>query len=408
MRTYYQYRYQIVTKLPKVTSERQKELTFNALLSLFFAVAEQRPLVLCVEDLHWADPSTLEFLALLIEDAPTTQIYVLCLARPEFVPSWSTTQILQFRLSRLEKNHIAEMVMAITKNKTLPEEVLATIIQRTDGISLFVEELTRMLLKPGFLQEHEHHYTLIKPLSELAIPATLRDLLTSKLDQLGRAKETTQIAAALGREFNYELLVAVSPLDRYSLDQHLNTLMDADLVKRRRRDQSTYLFKHALIRDTAYESLPINARQITHREIAATIEHSFPDLKETRPDLLAYHHAAANQQRQALDYALTAGRNALKRSDHEESINQIKQALDWLDSIEDEPERLKKELALNGVMMPALFAAEGYVGPQLDIITTRSMQLIDSLGDTPQVFPTLWMMNMYHHMRAQRKQAREN
>ena len=388
-----------------VSPQRGKELLMECLIELLLAIADQRPTLLLLEDLHWADPSTLEFFSLLVDQLSDVPLLTLLTTRPETqLPKIiNNSNILQLQLSRLSKQQTEEMVLAVSKGKTLPEETITAIMRRTDGIPLFIEELTDMLLHSEILQEHVDHYTLSGSIKDLEIPFTLRDLLTSKLDKLGRAKESVQLAAALGREFEYDWLSAVSPLDTLSLDQDLETLFNADLIRRRRRNRtSLYVFKHALIRDAAYESMPIQIRRQTHQLIATTLERSFADLVEQRPDLLSQHYAAAELKLQALHYIQKAGAMALHRSADNEAINYVEQGLNWLPSVADPKQKANIELSLNCIATPALMAAQGYSAADLGKIASRSLELVDIIDETEQVFPALWGLAIYHHARSER------
>jgi predicted ATPase len=257
---------------PLPVSERtKKEWLFNTLLSALFMLAEKQPLALIIEDLQWADPATLELLTLLIENASGEAVCTVFTARPEFTPDWAASDYMPLRLRRLSDTAVTAMVLAMTAGKTLPDQIMTMIQQRTDGVPLFIEELTGMLLDTAMLSECNDHYELMRPLRDLLIPATLRGLLTAKLDKLGRAKQTAQLAAVIGREFPYRLLAALSPLDQSALDQDLETLQQANLIFRRHYRQS-FIFKHALIRDIAYDSMLQNVRQEIHQQIGLLAE----------------------------------------------------------------------------------------------------------------------------------------
>jgi tetratricopeptide (TPR) repeat protein len=229
----------------------------------------------------------------------------------------------------------------------------------------------------------------------------------SRLDRLGPARETAQAAAALGREFGYEVLRAVSPREEKALQRDLAVLAEADLVQRRRGGRgSAYLFKHALIRDAAYESLSPPARRQLHVRIAAALEQHFPHLVRTRPDLLAQHHAAAEQKRQALSYAQRAARAALQRSAHLEAIEHTQEALGWLDTFEVPQERAEAELGLNSLLTMALMSSQGYGTREVAKTVRRSQELIDLLGESARTLPMSWALFMYHHLQNHREQAR--
>jgi TOMM system kinase/cyclase fusion protein len=381
-----------------VSAQRQKELVLQAILSLMFALAEQVPVALVVEDLHWADPTTLELLAMLVNEAPSASVFALFTSRPEFVPSFSTTGMLQVHIARLERAEAEAMIAALLGDRALPRAVVERIVERTDGVPLFVEEMTRSLI------EAEAQGAAAEAVE---IPATLRDLLMARLDRLGRAKETVQIAAALGREFSFDVLAAVSALEPAAVQEDLDRLVAAELVYRKRRMREPgYLFKHALIRDAAYESMPRRSRQKVHARIVRAIEGTFPHVANERPDLLAHHHAATGQHRQAIQYAQRAGMAALQRSASAEAVAQATAALAWLDALEDPRERAQAELDLNGIITPALMTLRGWADDEVRSRAERNQALIDELGDAPHVVPTLWALTTYHHFCGHRDQAR--
>ncbi|WP_437332072.1 TOMM system kinase/cyclase fusion protein [Sorangium sp. So ce394] len=395
---------------PQDPPPRQKERTLNALVSMLFDMAEERPVLFMVEDLHWADPTSLEWLGMLIVDVPSARLMMLLTARPEFSPPWSTSGMLQIQLGRLDREHVEHMVARLAGGRSLPEPLLEQVVDRTDGVPLFVEELTRMVLESGALVDEGDHYTLSEPFSELAIPSTLRGLLMARLDRLGRAKETARIAAVLGREFSLEVLSAVTTLDGELVQEDLDRLMAADLIHRKRRlNNPTYMFKHVLIRDAAYESLSKRSRRRLHACVARAMEERFPELVAARPDLLAHHHAAAEQKQQAIAYAEIAAERALKRpanADDTEAIGHVTQALGWLSAIADDRERALAELRLNSLLVVALLDRLGYMPRELEAAVKRCEELIDAFGDSPMTAPTLWAMFWYHNFRSHRSEAR--
>ena len=388
--------------LQPMSPQRQKEETFQALLGLLFEMAQQQPVLLLVEDLHWADPTTLELLAQLVGDVAGARLCAVLTARPEFTPPWPSAQVLQVQLGRLERPQVEEMVRQLTREALLPPEVVERIMERTDGVPLFVEELTRMVAE-SLLQQGDTP----RKAGVLEIPSTLRDSLMARLDRLGPARATAQLASALGREFSYEVLVAASSSDEALLKKDLEALVTADLVHRRRGARSSgYAFKHALIRDTAYESMPKLMRRQMHARIAAALEQRFPELVQQRPGLLAHHHAAAEQKREALGYACKAAVAALIRSAHPEALSHATEALGWLGAIPEERERARLELELNGVITPSLMATRGWADVAVKAQVERSQVLIDLLGDSPHVVPTLWALASYHGLRGEHAQAR--
>ncbi|WP_438007670.1 TOMM system kinase/cyclase fusion protein [Sorangium sp. So ce321] len=391
-----------------VSAQRQKELTLQAIASLLLAMADARPVLLLVEDLHWADPTTMEFLGQLVREATTVALCVLMTARPEFSPSFSTSDVLLLPLGRLERSPMEEMLTGLLGHKALPPAVVEQVADRADGVPLFAEELLRTMVDSGLLAEREDRYELTGPLSGAAIPGTLRALLTARLDRLARARETAQLAAALGREFSVEVLSAASPLGPAAVAEDLERLMGAGLVLRRRRGKEAVgMFKHALVRDAAYESLSTGARRRVHARIAATLEERFPEVVRTRPDLLALHHAAAEQKREAVGYAQKAAQAALARSAYVEAITGARQAIEWLPAVAQEHERAEMELGLNGVIMPALITTRGWSAPEVKSIYERAIELATQTGEQERGSQALHGMAMFTLFRGDLAAARD-
>jgi predicted ATPase len=269
-----------------------------------------------MEDVHWVDPSTLELLSLLVDQVPTARVLVLLTFRPDFSPPWSgRSHLSPLTLQRLPSRQAAELTDRASRGKPLPAEVVEQIVARTDGVPLFVEELTRTVMESGLLQEGEERYELTGPLPPLAIPTTLHDSLMARLDRLATVKVLAQLGAMLGREFSYDLLRAVSPWDEETLRQGLRQLVEAELLYQRGLPpHATYIFKHALIQDAAYQSLLRSTRQQYHQRIAQVLEAEFPETAATQPELLAHHYTEAGLVAQAIPYWQQAGRRAAERS----------------------------------------------------------------------------------------------
>ena len=263
-----------------MSPEQQKQQTLHAFLTILLRIAAQQPVLFVMEDLHWVDPSTLELLSLLVDQGPTARILALLTFRPDFSPPWTgRSHLTQVTLPRLPRRQAAEMTGRVAHGKALPAEVVEQIVAKTDGVPLFVEELTKMVLESGLLQEREDRYALTGPLPPLAIPTTLHDSLMARLDRLAAVKGLAQLGATLGREFAYALLQAVSPWDEETLQQGLHQLVAAEfLYQRGLPPQATYLFKHALIQDAAYQSLLKSTRQQYHQRIAQVLEAQFPEI----------------------------------------------------------------------------------------------------------------------------------
>jgi len=267
-------------------------------------------------DGHWLDPTTTELFERVIERLQTLPVLLLVTFRPEFAPPWTSyPHMTSLTLNRLGRRHSTEMIAAVAGGKPLPEEILAQIWAKTKGVPLFVEELTKTVLKSGLLDDKGDRYELTGPLPPLAIPATLRDSLMARLDRLAPVKEVAQIGAVIGREFTYVLLAALSPLEERALQEALSHLVGSELVFRRGTiPDATYSFKHAFVQDAAYGSLLKSRRQQLHARIAELLEDRFPEQVEPLPELLAHHCTQAGFVEKAINYWYRAGRRAMARS----------------------------------------------------------------------------------------------
>jgi class 3 adenylate cyclase len=306
-----------------LSPQKQKQKTQEALVAWIVEEAEKAAVYCAWEDVHWADPSTLEVLTLFLDQVPTTWLLALLTLRPEFTPPWGNrSHLSQMTLSRLGRSQIEAMVERVTGGKALPAEVMQQIVAKTDGVPLFVEELTKTVVEAmreqvtgNGLQGHGSVGAQHAAPVPLTIPSTLQDSLMARLDRLGPAKEIAQLGATLGREFSYEILQAVSPLDEETLQQGLKQLVEAELVYQRGLlPQAHYLFKHALIQDTAYQALLKSTRQQSHRQIAQVLAERFPETVETQPELVAHHYTEASLSAQAIPYWQRAGQRAIARS----------------------------------------------------------------------------------------------
>jgi TOMM system kinase/cyclase fusion protein len=388
---------------------QQKQQTLHALLTILLRIAAQQPVLFVMEDLHWVDPTTLELLTLLIDQGPTARILALCTFRPDFSPPWTgRTHLMQVTLPRLPRRQAAEMTGQVAHGKMLPEEVLEQVITKTDGVPLFVEELTKMVLESGLLQERKERYELVGPLPPLAIPTTLHDSLMARLDRLAAVKGLAQLGATLGREFSYALLQAVSPWDEETLHRGLQQLIEAELLYQRGLPpQATYLFKHALIQDVAYQSLLRSTRQQYHQRIAQVVEARFPELCETQPELLAQHYTEAGLIAQAVPYWQRAGQRALERSANLEAVAHFTTGLELLATLPDTPARAQQELDLQTTMGPALMVVKGQAAPEVGRAYARARELCQQVGETPQLFQVLRGLWYFYLHRLELRTARE-
>ncbi|MBI3798578.1 MAG: AAA family ATPase [Deltaproteobacteria bacterium] len=392
-----------------LSPQKQKQKTQEALVAWIIEEAEKTAVYCAWEDLHWADPSTLELLTLVLDQVPTTRLLALLTFRPDFTPPWRPhSHITQLTLNRLGRQSVEAMVEKIIGGKPFPQEVVQQIVAKTDGVPLFVEELTTMVLASGLLKEVDGHYELVGPLQPLAIPSTLQDSLMARLDRLAPVRELVQLGATLGRGFSYELLHAVSPLDEALLQQGLRQLVEAELIYQHGLPpQATYLFKHALIQDAAYQSLLKSTRQQYHRQIAQVLADRFPETVETQPELLAHHYTEAGLIEQALPYWQQAGERATRRSANVEAIAHFTKKLDLLKTLPDTPARDQQELTLQTTLVMPLMVTKGYTAPEVEQAYTRARELCRQVGETPQLFWVLGGLSSFYMVRAELQTARE-
>src|SRR5262245_13519335 len=392
-----------------LTPERQKQKTLEATLAIVLELAERRPVLFILEDLHWADPSTLEFLQLLLAQGPTAALLTVVTYRPDFQPPWGfRAHLTPLALQRLSADQVEAMVMQVTGGKPLPPEVLWHVVTNTDGVPLFVEELTKTIVESGILREAVAHYELTGPLPPLAIPTTLQDALMARLDRLSTVKAVAQLGATIGRTFAHDLLQAVTQLDAATLQHGLRQLVAAELLYQRGvPPQATYRFKHALIQEAAYQSLLKSTRQQYHQRIAQVLEGQFPEVAATQPEVLAHHYAAADLREQAIGYWQQAGQHALERSAHVEAISHLTKGIELLKALPITPERTQQELELRLTLGLPLSATQGYAAPAVAHTYTRAQELCQLLGETPRLIPALLGLWRFYLLRAELDKARE-
>ncbi|MBR1166548.1 AAA family ATPase [Bradyrhizobium liaoningense] len=384
-----------------LSPHQKKERTFQALLEQIQGLAARQPVLAVYEDVHWADPSMLELLDRLVDEAQRLPILMIVTFRPEFIPRWTGHgHVTALFLSRLGRRQGAAVVDRITGGKMLPQEVLEQILAKTDGVPLFVEELTKAVVESGLLKDQGSRYELIGPLPPLAIPTTLQDSLMARLDRLAPVKEVAQIAACIGREFGHDLLRLVTALDEHALQHALNDLLAAELIFRRGAPPNVgYSFKHALVQDIAHESLLKSKRQQIHARIAAALEQRYPARAEAEPETIALHLTEGGLAGKAVDYWLRAGRIAAARSANLEAITHLTRGLEALKSNPQGPERDRQELALQTAIGGPLIAIHGYTAPQLGTAFSRAHALCYELDDTDALFSTLSGKFIFHFVR---------
>jgi class 3 adenylate cyclase/tetratricopeptide (TPR) repeat protein/ABC-type transport system involved in cytochrome c biogenesis ATPase subunit len=377
---------------------QQRRRTLAALLDQFEGLARRRPILLSFEDANWADATSLELLDLTVERVRQLPVLALFTFRPEFEPPWvGLPNVGTLTLGRLDRNGVESMVARVTGGRVPPAEVMKQIVAKTDGNPLFVEELTKAVLETGILVEDGEGYRLEGPLPPLAIPETLQDSLMARLDRLAPVKEIGQIGAAIGREFSYSLLRAVVGRDETALKHGLAQLEQAGLVFRRGEPpDAVYSFKHALVRDAAYESLLKSRRQQLHGQIARALEQSFAAIVASEPEIVAHHFTAAGLVEPAIDYWLKAVQQAARRSANAEALNHLARGLELLPNIDDPMLRNKSELLLQTSLGNSLRATKGWSIDSVRHAYTRALELCKESGFDEHTLPAvfgLWTWN---------------
>jgi class 3 adenylate cyclase/tetratricopeptide (TPR) repeat protein len=391
-----------------MSPEQQKAQTLAALLQQLSGLSARQPVLTIVEDTHWMDPSSLELLNLLVERAQVTQVLAVITFRPDFSPPWlERSHVTLISLNRLNQRQTAAMVMRVTGGKAFPPEVVEQVVSKTDGVPLFVEEITKTIQESRLLDEEADRYVLRGPLPPLAIPATLQDSLVARLVQLTPVKAVAQTAAAIGREFSYELLAEVCGLHHAELQAALEQLTRSELVYRRGTPPATtYIFKHALVQDAAYETLLRSTRRQLHARIAQALSERFPERAELEPELLAHHYSQAGLAEQAATYWGRAAERALYRSANLEAVGHVTNALAHLAKLAETADRDRQELAFQIVLGAAYRATKGFASSEAERSFVRARELCERVGGTRQLIDALRGLYACYYIRGQLPTAR--
>jgi class 3 adenylate cyclase/predicted ATPase len=394
--------------LRNMTPQKEREVTLETLSALLAARAAQCPTLFILEDLQWADPSTLELTEQLVEPQETSPILSVLSYRPEFETRWTAyPNAIRLELSRLSRKQSETMISQML-GKNLPREVVEHVLERAEGVPLFIEEVTKAVVESSALREVDDSYVIGGPLPRGLIPATVLDSLTARLDRLGDAVPVAQVAAALGREFSYELLRSVSFQSQTELRQALDKLIEAQLVFcTASSPEPVYMFKHALIRDAVYKSLLKSKRQQVHEQIAQVLEKQFPETAATQPELLAYHYQEAGLNGQAILYWQRAGQRAIEHSANNEAIAHFTRGLELLETLPDNTERIQKELILQSALGTPLVMTRGYGAPEVEKAYGRAWELCQQVGETRQLFTALRGLWVFYLVRADYRTAHE-
>src|SRR6266481_5819095 len=371
-----------------MTAQQQRDATLDAIVAWLIETAERAPVLMAWEDLHWADPTTLETLGMLIEQVPTAAMLVVATYRPELTPPWpQRSHMTPITLNRLERPEVETMVGHLSGGRPLPGEVVDHIVAKADGVPLYVEELTKAILGSGVLEARGDIYVLTGALAQLHIPETLQDSLMARLDRTPRLREVAQLGSVLGREFAYDMISALAGIEEQMLQSGLGQLVvDELLYQRGRPPRSRYLFKHALIQDAAYQSLLKRTRQQYHQQVARLLEDRFPEVASTQPELVAHHYTEANCPAPAIAYWHKAGAAAASQSANLEAIDQFRRGLALVEAVSDPRERAERELDLQMALGPALFATKVRSHPDVGRAYARAWELCRQLDDHPREF----------------------
>jgi class 3 adenylate cyclase/tetratricopeptide (TPR) repeat protein len=395
--------------LHELSPRRRKEKTLAALLARLDRLAAEQPVFMIFEDVHWIDPTSLELLAATVEHVSQLRVLLLITARSEFTVPWpSYSHMTTIPLTRLGRREGAALVERVTSGKQLPKEVMDEILARTDGVPLFIEELTKTVLESGLLQERDGQYVLERPLPPLAIPTTLHASLMARLDRLAPVREVAQIGAVAGREFHYELLSAVAGLPRERLDEALHQLVRSELIFRRGESpHAVYTFKHTLVRDAAYAGLLKTRRVYLHAAIASALEQQFPELLQTQPETLAHHLTEAGLIEKAIGYWLQAGKNAALRSANLEAIAHLQRGIELTRRLPTDEGRDRSELDLQLLLGPCLIATHGPAASEAVKTFARARELCERLGAPPEYLQVMFWQATASVVRGELPQALE-
>ncbi len=392
---------------PNLPAAKQKEKIRRALVAHIEAMAAQQPVLVLCEDVHWSDPTTLEVLDLLVDRVARMRTLVIMTFRPEYTAPWTgRSQVTLISLNRLTPRQRTEMIARITGDKLLPKEIADEIVDRTDGVPLFVEELTKSVVESGQLVASGGRYVVRGPAAPLAIPTSLQASLLARLDRLAATRSVVQTAAALGRQFSHELISAVATMPQDQLNDGLERLVRAELIFRRGMPpDAEYTFKHALVQDAAYDTMLRGQRQQRHAQIASALEEHFPEVAAAEPALLARHCTEGGLDDKAVVYWLKAGRQALARSAMREAVARLRKGLDVLSGLPDGSWRWQHELDLQMALRPALSAINGSASPEVGETIDRARALAERLGRADYLATLSLGQWLFHLVRSELRQA---
>jgi predicted ATPase/class 3 adenylate cyclase len=374
-----------------LTPQKRKQAVFAALLAHFAGLAARRPVLMVFEDVQWIDPTSEELLQQLVDCVQSLPVLLIVTFRPEYQPPWvGLPQVTMLTFNRLSRRERMAMIARFTRGKPLPDAVAEQIAERTDGVPLFIEEFTRTIVESGLLQERTDAFVLDRPLPPFAIPTSLRGSLLARLDRAS-VRDVLQAGAVIGREFSHALVAALALFSADELATALDQLVAVGLLLRRGvPPHSTYIFKHCLVMDAAYDTLLRRRRRELHARVAKVLDERASELGETPPELLARHWAHAGFPGKAIVYWLKAAREAMARSAAAEAVAQLRKALAMLAEIPDTTEKYRQELDLQIALGGALMAARGYAVAETGAAFSRARQLCERVADRPHLLPVTW------------------
>ncbi|MEL6558489.1 MAG: TOMM system kinase/cyclase fusion protein [Bacteroidota bacterium] len=403
--------------VPDQTPEKQKQMLFETLRNCLLKLDPTREFVLVIEDLHWLDPTSEEFISYLLSEIEEQPYRLLMTTRPVFEHSWTAEKVTMVELDVLDTDHIRQLVEQVLNGKTISDELCRYIANGTDGIPLFTEELTSMLLEQGYIELKEEVYHLSEQLPKKQVPVTLKDLLNARLDRLGLAKNTARLAATIGREFQYELLVEASAKGEADVQNDLELLLNADLVRKQRRVAGeNYIFRHALIRDAAYEGMLSNQRKDNHSRIAETLESAdFSKVMEENPYEVGRHKAGAEDFANAVRYGKKGMHKLTKTASNEEALRLSKEIYQWIGAIDDDIKHKENLLLFNNILLPIKTQLEGWGSESIEKLANENLAIARSLKESDASALNLeeelgnseFSLLLFAHYQGRRQEARK-
>ena len=401
----YEHRY---PQLETIMSDMvRKQRTMHVIEEQLALLSRRGPLLVIFEDAHWADPTSIELLGRILRRVAGLRAMVIANFRPEFSPPWlALGHVTLLTLNQLGRRQVNELIEKTSTGVTLPESVIEQIVAKSEGVPLFVEEITRSVLASSALKERDWQYHLKDTHASFAIPATLQDSLVARLDRLGPVKDVALAASIIGQEFSFELVEALVSLESSVLAAALERLVQSDMVAQHGEPPNAiYNFKHALIRDAAYQTILKSRKRDLHRRVAETLERRYPDMARSEPELLAHHYTEADVTERALDFWHAAAMKASANLAHAEAAGHNRKATAIISALPEGPSRDERELAFLTLMGPAQMALEGWDSPTAHATYERARLVAGRLGRMQDIFRSLWGLWMGAHSAGQHLRA---